>query len=34
MREENMPLVESAYRAYAETPDETGFQASWDFRVL
>lgn len=29
-----MPLVESAYRAYAETPDETGFQASWDFRVL
>lgn len=34
MREELMPLVESTYRTYAETPDEEGFRASRDKRAI
>ena len=34
MREEIMPLVEGAYRTYAQTPDEAGFRASRDQRAI
>ena len=33
-RQEIMPLVEGAYRTYAETADESGFQASRDHRAI
>ena len=33
-RTEIMPLVEGAYRTYAETPDEAGFRASREHRAI
>ena len=34
MREEIMPLVEGTYRTFAETPDESGFRTSRDYRAI
>lgn len=34
LRNEIMPLVEGAYRTYAETADEAGFRASRDYRAI
>ena len=34
LREELMPMIEGKYRTYAETPDESGFQASRDYRAF
>ena len=34
MRQDIMPAVESAYRTYAETTDDTGFKASRDHRAF